>query len=233
MKAAGNAAVMAQRAPGDVESDDAQTALYRRLDYFPTPPWAARAGAELVQELYPAVRNVWEPACGGGHMAGPLREYFTSVKSTDIHDHGFGEVQDFLAPDFYPARWDAVMTNPPFLRAADFVRRGLIHADICAVLCRLSFLEGANRYRLFYEECCLRVVAPFAERVPMQLGSWDPALSTATAYAWFIFEAGPVYGSPKIVPIAPGAKLRLTKDTDVRRFARHAELPMFRDSASQ
>jgi hypothetical protein len=39
-----DAAVMAARAPDQVEADDARTALYRKLEYFPTPPWAARPG---------------------------------------------------------------------------------------------------------------------------------------------------------------------------------------------
>ena len=40
MKAGGSSAVMADRAHGDVAGDDAQTAIYRTLDYFPTPPCA-------------------------------------------------------------------------------------------------------------------------------------------------------------------------------------------------
>ena len=88
-------AVMEARAPASVERDDAVTALYRALDYFPTPPWAARAGAELVQRLDPLAKTVWEPACGEGHMAGPLAEYF-SVCASDIHPHGFGLVEETL-----------------------------------------------------------------------------------------------------------------------------------------
>ena len=36
------------------------------LDYFPTPPWAARAGGELIRRLDPPARTCWEPACGDG-----------------------------------------------------------------------------------------------------------------------------------------------------------------------
>ena len=67
-----SSAVMAQR----VEPPDS-------LDYFPTPPWATRALIEhvIVPDLCPAgdvyTASVWEPACGEGHMARPLAEYFT------------------------------------------------------------------------------------------------------------------------------------------------------------
>jgi hypothetical protein len=50
------------------------------LDYFPTPPWAARAGAELIKRLDPAARSCWEPACGQGHMAHGLADYFAEVR---------------------------------------------------------------------------------------------------------------------------------------------------------
>ena len=42
---------MEGRAGSVVEGDDAHTALMRELNYFPTPPWAARAGGELVRSL--------------------------------------------------------------------------------------------------------------------------------------------------------------------------------------
>ena len=78
MRPSGHTAVMAQRAR--VDPDD--------LDFFPTPPWAARAGGVLIKTLDPLAVTCWEPACGGGHMALPLSEYFDDVSISDIHDHG-------------------------------------------------------------------------------------------------------------------------------------------------
>ena len=60
-------AVMAQRVEPKDSADD-----------FPTPPWAARALLEHVLrnpgEL--ATMTCLEPACGAGHMAKVLKEYF-------------------------------------------------------------------------------------------------------------------------------------------------------------
>lgn len=234
-----SAAVMEQRAPSQVEADDARTALYRKLEFFPTPPWAARAGAELVKRLDPEAQSVWEPACGEGHISAPLRDYFEPGKiiTTDIHNYGQNTVYDFLSPTRLPisgVHW--VITNPPFPNAAEFVQRGLQVAERgVAVLCRMAFLESASRYPLhFLEKYPLHAMAPFIERVPMQLGSWDPQGSTATAYAWFIYRkpvrmigSGLAVAPPIIIPIPPGTKARLTRPDDAERFGAKSEIPLF------
>ena len=66
-------AVMAQRA----EAKDS-------LDDFPTPPWASRA---LMEHVLPEKRGLrrqtsLEPACGIGHMAKVLAEYFRESKAS-------------------------------------------------------------------------------------------------------------------------------------------------------
>jgi hypothetical protein len=200
---------MAGRAPGEVAGDDAAGALWRQLDYFPTPPWAARAGAEILLELDPKAASVWEPACGEGHMAAALGDYFLTWAS-DVHPFGFGVVEDFLdeaaAPELPAVDW--IVSNPPFRTAGEFIRIGLKRARRgVAMLLRLQFLYGASPLTL----CC-----PFAERVPMTLGRWDPAAASATAYAWLFWMKGarpmPLRG------IAPGTKRRLTRAEDAARF---------------
>jgi hypothetical protein len=70
------------------------------LDYFPTPPWATRALCEHVIDIRGC--SVWEPACGEGHMVGPLKQYAESVAASDVHDYGFGAVHDFLWHGAHP-----------------------------------------------------------------------------------------------------------------------------------
>lgn len=237
---------MEGRAGAVVEGDDAHTALMRELNYFPTPPWAARAGGELVKALDPGGRSAWEPACGAGHMALPLEDYFEDgVWRTDLHDHG-GEgaatfVGDFPAGDHDNSGLtgvDWVITNPPFAKAEAFVAKGLCVARRgVAMLCRLAFVESVGRYPLMRR---MAVMAPFAERVPMQLGSWDPDLSSATAYAWFVWlqpaamEESPMWPSIQsawwaesslVRVIPPGTCARLTRADDRVRFAGEAPDP--------
>lgn len=212
----GSTAVMARRAAGEIAADDARQALYRQLDYFPTPPWAARAGAELIRRLDPQAGSVWEPACGEGHMAAALSEYF-AVYASDIHDHGFGDRVDFLSDPAAARGVDWIVTNPPFKVAPAFIRQALRLAKRgVAMLLRLPFLEGCERYELLHGASPLTVCAPFAERVPMTLGRWDPAAASATAYAWFIWIKG---AAPMpIIGIPPGTRDRLWKADDAARF---------------
>lgn len=242
-----SSAVMQQRAARVVEADDAQRRKWRDLDFFPTPPWAARAGAEMVQQLDQHARTALEPACGEGHIAEPLRAYFEKLWATDIHHYGCNvQAQiDFLAPgaieEFFGHPDDGpdwVITNPPFLTAARFVERGLkVARRGVAVLCRAAFLESATRYPLLFEgRYPLTAMSPFIERVPMQLGSWDPQASTATAYAWFFFFKIGRQSPPLIMPIPPGTKARLTKPDDAARFGATLAVPLFQggnDVASQ
>jgi hypothetical protein len=221
-----SSAVRQQKAPASVATDDPQTALYRALNFFPTPPWAARAGAEILLQLDPEARSVWEPACGQGHMVHGLLDYFPAVLGTDIHDHAGFTVHDFLLqPSIIQADW--IVTNPPFNRAEEFLQHGLRHARRgVALLCRIAFLESGPRYKVLYEgPNRLTQCAVFCERVPMVLGQWDPDGSSAACYAWFFFHKGapalPVIGIP------PGTRDRLHRADDVRRFAQKSSAPLF------
>src|SRR5229473_1576837 len=80
-------AVMAQRTEPKDSPDD-----------FPTPPWATRGLVEHVLSDKDGLKalSCLEPACGAGHMAKVLKEYFGEVKSADAYDYGYGKVQDFL-----------------------------------------------------------------------------------------------------------------------------------------
>lgn len=240
-KPKGSTAVMARRAPVELEMGGEGG---DPLDYFPTPPWAARAGGELIRRLDPMPRlTCWEPACGAGHMVHGLADYFDAVLGSDIADRGAGPVVDFLRPEaegLGTADW--IVTNPPFSDGEAFARTAWRRARRgVALLLRLQFLEGGQRHRMFTQYCPLTLVAPFAERVPMVKGRWDPEASTATAYAWFIwdkaaptFPAGPM--APRVHWIPPGSKERLTRPSDFELFAPRPEsvaLDLFDESTDE
>lgn len=221
-------AVAEAHAPTIVEADDETRAKWRALDFFASPPWACRAGAELVRRIDPMAEDAWEPACGDGIMAECMRETFSGVHATDIHPQGYGLTLDFLAPTTcsYGVNW--VMTNPPFGKAVEFLEKGLeVATRGVALLCRLAFLESVDRYAPLYTgRHPLAVLAPFSERVPMQLGPWNPKCSTATAYAWFIFLKERRSQDPVIWPIGPGTRARLSRPDDVRRFCAPSDAPL-------
>lgn len=172
-------AVMAQRhEPADSRDD------------FPTPPWATRAlvehviGTEKVRGL-----SCLEPACGRGYMAKPLAEYFGRVDAADAYRYGFAPVRDFLTFPYEALSHDWVITNPPFRLAEEFVDRAMTVARFgVAILARTVFLESVGRYEGIFRDRPPTVFAQFSERVPMVKGRLDEKASTATGYAWFVWE---------------------------------------------
>ena len=225
----GHTATMSHRAvtpPGD-------------LNFFPTPPWAGRAGAELVKRLDPGACSAWEPACGQGHMAEPLADYFDRVWASDVFGYGYGSVLDFLSAEADRAAGmspDWIITNPPFDHIEAFITLALRRARRgVAMLMRTTVREGQGRYRRLWSTHPVSVIAPFADRVPMFKHRFDPAGSTAAAYGWFVWLK-PETGSPLIdlaeaarrltgepsaaveMIIPPGVRERLTLRRDLERF---------------
>ncbi len=192
-------AVMAQRAsPKDV------------LDDFPTPPWATRALAEY--GIAPQ-GTCLEPACGRGHMSAALAEYFDKVISSDIFDYGFGSVADFLNSTYEANSFDWVITNPPFKLAEKFIARSMKIARLgAAMLTRTVFIESEGRYERLFKVTPPSRFAQFAERVPMVEGRLDREATTATAYAWLVWEKNRL-NSCELVWIPPCRK-RLERDKD-------------------
>jgi hypothetical protein len=187
-------AVMAQRTEPADSPDD-----------FPTPPWATRALLEHVisssEDLLS--QTCLEPACGAGHMAKVLNQYFKEVRCSDAFDYGFAPVRDYLAVPYETNAVDWVITNPPFRLAEEFVLRSLqVARRGVAILARTVFLESVGRYNRVFRETPPSMFAQFVERVPMVKGRLDRNASTATGYAWLVWEKGGVM-TPKVVWIPP------------------------------
>ena len=144
-----------------------------------------------------------EPACGRGDMAVALQPYFKKVVSSDVNDYGFGKVRDFIAKPYRPASHDFVITNSPFNRGPEFVIEAHKVARIgFAIIQRIQFLEGRERYETLWASLSPTVVAVFTQRVPMFRGRVDPQGSTATCYAWYVWLNDADYLNPKIDPRA-------------------------------
>lgn len=184
------------------------------LDYFGTPPWGTRALCEHV--LVPKDwlgTPVWEPACGTGDMARPLREYFGWVEASDLHAHGYGEVRDFLIPHNGDMRVDWIVTNPPFRLAVEFARhaQAIARAGV-AILVRTAWTETADRERLF-GEFPPTTIAQFMGRLPINKGRPRRDAGTATAYCWVVWRKGAPPGTSwQMIPSAARAQLEYWGD---------------------
>jgi hypothetical protein len=196
-------AVMAQRTEGKQSLDD-----------FPTPLWGTRALIEhVIGKDSVAGSTCLEPACGRGHMAVALGEYFKEVQAQDVFDYGFGGVADFQKAKFADGSFDWVITNPPFRLAEDFIARSLSISRVgVATLVRTVFIESVGRYDRLFRPLPPARVAQFTERVPMVKGRVDKKASTATGYAWIVWEKA-VQKSTELVWIPPSRK-SLERDGD-------------------
>lgn len=190
-------AVMAQR----IEPSDSP-------DDFPTPPWATRGLIEHVLEDKEELKSLTclEPACGAGHMAKVLKEYFGTVHYADAHDYGYGDVDDFLKSSHATGSVDWVITNPPFRLAEEFVMRAhSIARKGVAILARTVFLESIGRYQGIFQKVPPSKFAQFVERVPMVRGRLDVKATTATGYAWLVWEKH-IPGPPRLMWVPPCRK---------------------------
>jgi hypothetical protein len=205
------------------------------LDYFPTPPWATRAFCEHV---LPAVwrwpdqfaGTACDPACGEGHMAAVLGEYFDNVAASDIYDYGYGRQADFLHPDWPRLSGIAdpawIITNPPFNRAAEFIDLALSRAKRgVAILARTTLQEGEERYDTLFKHRPPQLVAQFVERCSMVKGRWAINARSATAYQWFVWLRHPPHDwlHTRLIWI-PKSKITLRRHDDWLRFGGCSDL---------
>jgi hypothetical protein len=138
---------------------------------------------------------LWEPARGRGAIVRVLRESGHAVVATDLVDYGeaitppgyFGV--DFLTERKAPAGCQAVVTNPPFRLAQQFVEHAMQLVPQVYMLLRLAFLESERR-RGILEDRGLARVHVFRDRLPrMHRDGWDgPRASSTVAYAWFCWN---------------------------------------------
>ena len=138
--------------------------------------------------------NIWEPACGQGHLSKILKKQGYSVNSTDIIDRGYADnIIDFLT--FNPGIKFAgdILTNPPYKYAKEFVEKSLnniFDGFFVIMFLKIQFLEGKARKELF-KKYPPKYVYVNSERQTCYLnGDMSKKLSSAACYCWFIWEKG-------------------------------------------
>jgi hypothetical protein len=185
----------------------------------PTPnPPAVAVTALLEHETLPPV--VWELACAPGAIVGVLRTAGYTVIATDLNDWGCPDSEsrrDFLFEQRAPDGCECIITNPPYKLAQEFVLKARELAPKVVMLLRLAFLESERR-RNILESGDLARVFVFRNRLPMmhRFGWSGPRASSATAYAWFVWDrahSGPLM-LDRISWVPAGERVR-TRMTDI------------------
>lgn len=166
-------------------------------DFYATNPHALEIALPYLQDIG-LKNNVWECACGMGHLSEVLLAHGYEVKSTDLIDRGYGEVQDFLTCE---EKFDGdIVTNPPFRYASEFEKKGFELIDDGNMVClflKIQFLESKDRKKLF-AKYPLKYLMVYSERQQCAKDAqFECYKGTTQCYAWYIFEKG-FKGNPQI-----------------------------------
>lgn len=161
-------------------------------DFYATDPKAAK----LLLELEVFAYDIWECACGEGHLSKVLESAGHNVKSTDLVYRGFGDGGvDFL--DIGNTEWNGdIITNPPYKYAQEFIEKALRiipEGNKVAMLLRLQFLEGIKRKKLFLSEPPKTVYVSSSRILCAKNAEFEKMASnggSAIAYAWYVWQKG-------------------------------------------
>jgi hypothetical protein len=129
------------------------------------------------------VRYIWEPACGQGKMAKMLATWpGVRVRASDIE-----KGVNFLA--IAHAHHDAVITNPPYSHAQDFIEHALKlvkpYQGRVAMLLRIDYDSAKSRQHLFGRCPQFAKKVVLTSRIKWIEGSTG---SPSFNHAWFIWD---------------------------------------------
>jgi hypothetical protein len=149
-------------------------------DFYETPAWVTVA---LIPHLRPFWR-AWDPAAGSGKMVCALGAAGLEVESSDITDG-----VDFLLERAVRSGADAIITNPPYAQAQEFIEHALRLTEpgrgLVAMLLRTDFDHARTRQHLF-GGC-----AVFAKKLVLTKRIiWFERQNAAPSFnhAWFIWD---------------------------------------------
>ena len=161
-------------------------------DYYATEPKAI----EWLMKIENLDKNIWECACGEGHLAKPLIRAGYNVKCTDIIDRGFGiGGVDFLKEN-EPYNGD-IVTNPPYSQALKFIKHALSlvgDGQKVIMFLKVQFMEGQKR-KSFFENTPPKTIWVSSSRI--KCGKNGIFKNSMMAFAWYIWEKG--YHGPTVL----------------------------------
>ena len=163
-------------------------------DYYATEPKAVR----MLLELEKFDGDIWECACGEGHLSKEMIRLNYKVKSTDIVDRGYGSVQDFLKVNSKTSF--NIITNPPYSEANAFIEKALEilpKGKKLALFLPIRYLEGQSRKKIFLLHPPKTIYVSSSRLECVLNGNFDKMKGSAVGYAWFVWEKG-FYGKTSI-----------------------------------
>jgi hypothetical protein len=195
------------------------------LDNFPTPGWCVRRLLDIWQ---PPVGVLVEPACGDGAIIREIRGAQWHWISYDVREvQTVAEMHrqcDFLTVATPGPTVKAVITNPPYCLAEEFIRksRALYPNAELVFLLRLAFLASHERLPL-WRDIGVPDIMVLPNRPSFGLNKKGKRGTDSTDYAWFRWPArGPqvtAFGCVRVLADTPKSE-RIAADP--RRKDRNA-----------
>ena len=170
-------------------------------DFYATDPAAIPPLLKILgPEWESGGKFIYEPCCGKGHISQILELYGHNVVSSDLMDRGYGVGGvDFLEdnPVFDTVLYDAVITNPPFKYAVEFVKKSLKLAPLVCMLLRTAFIESERRDKFFEKYPPYRIYAFRKRPRTSKNGLFPEGESSATPMSWWVWKRD--YKGPMII----------------------------------
>lgn len=163
-------------------------------DYYATDPNALRIFLDkLENDGITLHKDIWECACGEGHLSKVLKSKNYNVYSTDLVNRGYeDEKMDFLKVNVTEIDAD-ILTNPPYKFAKEFVRKALeIQKDgyYTIMFLKIQFLEGQARQELFKKYPPKFIYVNSKRQLCAMNGEFEKYKATAICYCWFVWQKG-------------------------------------------
>lgn len=170
-------------------------------DFYATEPKAV----ELLLEQEEFSKNIWEPACGQGHISKVLEKHGYKVLSTDKYDRGYGKGDiDFFDTntrgvdliqivDKFDFKDFDIVTNPPYRYAKEFVEHALKTVQEehkVAMFLRIQFLESKSRKELFKVYPPKTIYVASERLACAKNGEFGEYSTRAMCFAWFVWVKG-------------------------------------------
>lgn len=164
------------------------------VDYYATDPHSAEIFLDKIKQdgiILP--KEIYEPACGGGHLSEVLKNYGYTVYSSDLYNHGYGNTGiDFFKSDI---KAECILTNPPYKQALPFVKKALesvIDNGYVIMFLRIQFLEGKERYTFFKDNPPKYIYVNSSRQNCARNGEFEKYkhVSAPVCFCWFIWKKG-------------------------------------------
>ena len=161
------------------------------LDFYETPSWAIRAVIPALPSL--DGKRVLDPGCGTGAILRELGAAFPECDITGLEkdrarfEHAISTTDlPVIRGDFFThaEKYDAIVSNPPYSHALEFVQHALTLAPVVCMLLRLPWLASQKRAEWHREN------PSHVNVLPKRPSFTGDGKTDATEYAWFVWGTG-------------------------------------------